>query len=121
MKYLIMIYLNPAAREMWQGFSDAERAEGYKLHAELRAELESSGELIMSEALVEWDQAKRVLVRDGITHTTDGPFAEVKEFLAGFYLVECPSLDRAVEIAAKLPEAPLGKVEVRQIAELPRS
>jgi hypothetical protein len=121
MKYLIMIYLNPAAREMWEGFSDAQRAEGYKMHAELRDELAASGELIMSEALVEWSEAKRVLVRDGLTHTTDGPFAEVKEFLAGFYLIECPSLDRAVEIAARLPEAPLGKVEVRQIQELPRS
>jgi hypothetical protein len=72
---------------------------------------------VLSEALVDWSQAKRVLVKEGRTQTTDGPFAEVKEFLAGFYLVDCVSLDRAVELAARMPESGLGMVEVRQVME----
>ena len=58
---------------------------------------------------------KRVTVRDGQAVTSDGPFAEVKEQLAGFYLVECESMERAVEIAAQIPEAEAGQIEVRPI------
>ena len=57
-------------------------------------------------------------VTEGGTLTTDGPFAEVKEYLVGFYLVECADLDRAVEIAAKVPEAFMGLVEVRPVVDL---
>ena len=57
-------------------------------------------------------------VEDGRTLTTDGPFPEMKELLAGFFLVECESMDRAVEIAAMIPEAPLGLVEVRPVMTL---
>ena len=57
-------------------------------------------------------------VADGATMTTDGPFAEVKEQLAGFYLLECDSQQRAVEIAAKVPEASFGVVEVRPLMDL---
>ncbi|HEV8558667.1 MAG TPA: YciI family protein [Actinophytocola sp.] len=117
MKYLIMIYLNPEARALWESFPESERAAGLTFHEELKAELAASGELVRSEALVDWSQAKRVLVHEGRTQTTDGPFAEVKEFLAGFYLVDCVSLDRAVEIAARMPESGLGTVEVRQVME----
>ncbi|MGH3764493.1 MAG: YciI family protein [Pseudonocardiaceae bacterium] len=62
--------------------------------------------------------AKRVTVRDGATITSDGPFAEVKEHLAGFYLVECESADRAVEIAARVPDAVWGLVEVRPVLDM---
>lgn len=118
MKYLILIYSNPASREIWEGFSDAEQAEGYAYYASLNDELADSGEMIVSEALADPSQALRVTVRDGRTITTDGPFAEVKEQLAGFYLVDCETTQRALEIAARIPEAALGLVEVRPVMDL---
>jgi hypothetical protein len=117
-KYLILIYSNPASREIWAGFSDDQRAEGYRYYAALTEELAASGELIVSEALADPSLATRVSVRDGQTLTSDGPFAEAKELLAGFFLLECESVERAVEVAARLPEAELGLVEVRPILSL---
>lgn len=112
MKYLILIYHNTESREIWNGLTDEQRAAGLKVYAELNADLHESGEMIVTEALAEQSQAKRVKVRDDKIMTTDGPFAEVKEFLAGFYLVECDTMDRAVEIAARIPEASFMHVEV---------
>jgi hypothetical protein len=114
-KYLILIYHNPQARQTWEGFSDAQRAEGLQLYAALNADLVASGELIVSEALADPSLARRVLVSDSGTTTTDGPFAEVKEHLAGFFLVECDGIERATAIAARVPEAALGLVEVRPV------
>ena len=118
MKYLVLIYSNPASREIWEGFSDDQRAEGYRYYAALTEELAASGELIVSEALADASLTRRVSVRDGQTLTSDGPFAEAKELLAGFFLLECEHIDRAVEIAARVPEAELGLVEVRPVLEL---
>jgi hypothetical protein len=117
-KYLILIYSNPASREIWEGFSDDQRGEGYRYYAALTEELAASGELIVSEALADPSLAKRVSVRDGQTLTSDGPFAEAKEVLGGFFLLDCESVERAVEIAARVPEAELGLVEVRPILSL---
>ena len=118
MKYLILIYSNPASREIWEGFSDDQRAEGYRYYAALTEELASSGELIVSEALADPSLTTRVSVRDGQTLTSDGPFAETKELLGGFFLLDCESVERAVEIAARVPEAELGLVEVRPVLSL---
>lgn len=118
MKYLILIYSNSASRAIWESFSDAQRAEGYEYYAKLGEDLASSGEMIVSEALADPSVAKRVAVTDGRTISTDGPFAEVKEHLAGFFLVECESVDRAVEVAARMPEAAFGLVEVRPVLTL---
>jgi hypothetical protein len=117
-KYLLMIYLNPKGREMWEALPEADRAEGMRAHAELNEELAASGELIVTEALADPSQATQVSVRDGRAVTADGPFAEVKEFLAGFYLIECDGVERAVELAARLPEAPVGHIEVRPVMDL---
>jgi hypothetical protein len=117
-KYLILIYSNPASREIWEGFSDDQRAEGYRYYAALTEELAAAGELIVSEALADPSLTTRVTVRDGQTLTSDGPFAETKELLGGFFLLECESHERAVEIAARVPEAELGLVEVRPVLEL---
>jgi hypothetical protein len=62
-----------------------------------------------------------VRVRDGKTITTDGPFAETKEILGGFYLLECRDLDEASELAARIPAATRGSIEIRPIWELPES
>ena len=118
MKYLILIYANPASRAVWEGLSEAQRAEGLKAYAALNEDLAASGEMVVAEALADPSLAKRVSVREGRTVTSDGPFAEAKEHLAGFFLVECESLDRAVEVAARVPEADLGLVEVRPVLDL---
>jgi hypothetical protein len=117
-KYLVLIYSNPESRQIWEGFSDDQRAEGYRYYAALTEELASSGELIVSEALADPSLTTRVSVRDGQTLTSDGPFAETKELLGGFFLLDCESGERAVEIAARVPEAELGLVEVRPVLEL---
>ncbi|MBN6040104.1 YciI family protein [Amycolatopsis sp. 195334CR] len=114
MKYLILIYSNPESRELWASFSAEQRSGGWEAYAQLNHELAASGELIVTEP-VEQGRATRVLAHDGKTTTTDGPFAEVKEQLAGFYLVECADERRAVEIAARVPEAAFGLVEVRPV------
>jgi hypothetical protein len=117
-KYLILIYSNPASREIWEGFSDDQRAEGYRYYAALTEELAAAGELIVSEALADPSLTTRVTVLDGQTLTSDGPFAETKELLGGFFLLECESHERAVEVAARVPEAELGLVEVRPVLGL---
>ena len=118
MKYLILIYSNPASREIWEGFSDDQRTEGFRYYAALNDELAASGELIVTEALADPSQTTRVSMRDGQVITSDGPYAESKELLAGFYLLDCESVDRALEIAARVPEAELGLVEVRPVRGL---
>jgi hypothetical protein len=117
-KYVILIWSNPTSRKLWESFSDDERADGYRYYAGIDEDLAASGELIVSEALADPSATTRVTVREGRTVTTDGPFAEAKELLAGFYLVDCERLERAVEIAARMPEAGLGLVEVRPVVDL---
>jgi hypothetical protein len=117
-KYLVLIYSNPASREIWESFSDEQQAEGFRYYNALAEELAASGELIVTEALADASLTKRVTVRDGQTLTSDGPFAEAKELLAGFFLLDCDSPERAIEIAARLPEASFGLIEVRPILQL---
>jgi len=105
MRFVILITANPAAREAWASLPDEERAAGMAAYAALDAELRASGELVVSEQLGDPSQAKRLSFQQGRPVVTDGPFAEAKEQLAGFYLVDCDSADRAAEIAALIPGA----------------
>ena len=115
MKYMILIHSNPASREAWERFSDTERDEGMGAYAALNEDLAESGELIVTEALADASTGKRITVKEGRMITSDGPFAEAKEQLAGFYLVDCESIDRAIEIAARIPGIPPLEVEVRPV------
>jgi hypothetical protein len=114
-KYLILIYHNERTLAAWAAMSPEQRAQGMAMHTAFRDELGNSGELVISERLADPATARVVAVRDGRTTATDGPFAEVKEHLAGFYLVECESVERAVELAARIPEASFKEVEVRPV------
>ena len=118
MKYLLLIYVNPESRKVWEALPEDQRAEGFRAHADLNEELAGSGELIVTEALADESLATRVSVREGERIASDGPFAEAKEFLAGIYLIECESRDRAVEVAARMPEASAGEIEVRPVMDL---
>jgi hypothetical protein len=77
------------------------------------------GVLRSGEALMPVATATTVRVRDGESLVTDGPFAETAEILGGFYILDCKDLDEALEMAAKIPDARNGSVEVRPIAEIP--
>ena len=77
-----------------------------------------SGELLGGDKLEGVETATSVRVRDGRTSTTDGPFAETKEVLGGYYVVDVKDLDRALELASQVPSARFGTVEVRPIAEM---
>lgn len=114
MKYMLMIYDNPGTREAFFG------EEGKTLMADMDAlmqEITASGELIGGEALADPSNTKTVRVRDGATVITDGPFAEAKEHLGGYLIVECESPERATEIAARWPNAKFCAMEVRPLME----
>jgi hypothetical protein len=117
-KYLVLIYSNPASRQAWENMAETDRAGGWEAYAALNAELEASGELIVTEALADPSQGRRLPVTEQLAGVTDGPFAEVKEHLAGFFLIECESMERALEVGAKVPEAAFGLVEVRPVMDL---
>jgi hypothetical protein len=116
-KYMILIQSNPHFNERWEKLSDTEREQFGKRHYALADELADSGELVIAEAMSDPSLGKRVTVRDGETMITDGPFAEAKEHLAGFYLVDCDTEERALAIAAQVPDAVWGLVEVRPVLE----
>jgi len=117
-RYLILIHSNPQSRQIFEGLSEQQRVAFGQAHFGLTDELADSGELVVSEGLPDPSTATRVSVRDGRIVTSDGPFAEVKEYLAGLYLVDCESLERAVQIAAKAPDAASGYVEVRPVYDM---
>jgi hypothetical protein len=118
MKYLILIYGNAESRAIWESFTDEQQAEGYEYYRGIAEELAASGELIVTEALADASETKRVTATEGGAVATDGPFAEAKELLAGFFLVECESAARAIDIAGRLPEAQFGLIEVRPVMDL---
>jgi hypothetical protein len=117
-KYMILIHSNPQFVERWQALPKEQRESfGYD-HRALGAELADNGELVVSEGLADPALAKRVTVAGDQTMITDGPFAEAKEHLAGFFLIDCEGEDRALAIAARVPDAVWGLVEVRPVLDL---
>ena len=114
MKYMLLIASDPTT---WTD----DPAENAKTHAEYGAFTQSiieSGEFLSGDALQGTDTATTVRVRNGKASTFDGPFAETKEHLGGYYLVDVKDLDRALELAAQIPHARIGGVEVRPVADM---
>ena len=118
MKYLILIQSNPRSLAAWEQMSDDGRMDFGRAHLRLSAEMAEAGVLVASEGLADPSLARWVSVRDGRTIASDGPFAESKEHLAGFYLVDCPGLDEAVAWAARMPDARNTEVEVRPVLDM---
>jgi hypothetical protein len=112
MQYMLLIYNDPHG---WESMSDAERGEVFNAYGTFTAELQASGKMVAGDALQATDTATSVRVRDGETLTTDGPFAETKEVLGGYYLVDVETLDEALDWAAKIPGAAHGTIEVRPV------
>lgn len=118
MKYIILIHSNEQSLKLWDTLTEQQQMDFGRGHLKLTEEIAEAGELVVSEGLADPALARWVSARDGETITSDGPFAEVKEHLAGFYLVECESLERAVEWAAKVPDALIREVEVRPVLDM---
>ncbi len=112
MKYALLIYTSEAEDAK---MSEAEQKANMDEYFAYTAELNAAGAQLGGEALMPTMTAKSVRVRDGNTVATDGPFAETKEQLGGFYLISAGSVEEAVNWAAKIPGARHGVVEVRQI------
>ena len=108
MKYACLVYLEPAKLHAVPDTECATCGEG----------LRQGGQLVAAEALQPTETAKTVRVRAGKTVITDGPFAETKELLAGFYLIEAGTFDEALQIAARIPPAREGSIEVRPVRQL---
>jgi hypothetical protein len=111
-QYLLLIYDQQA---LWEGFSPEERARYHAEYMELTQSIKASGHYRGGNALQPTMTATTVRARDGAVQLTDGPFAETKEQLGGYYLIEAKDLDEATKIAARIPSARLGSVEVRPV------
>jgi hypothetical protein len=114
MKFLIALHINPAVLD---ALTDEEKAALGGGHGQFIEGLQASGELITTQALADPSQSAVVSVRNGQPVVTDGPFLEAKEYLGGFYLIDCESRERAIELAAQIPDAAIPGlgVEVRQV------
>jgi hypothetical protein len=115
MKYLLLIYQNPAAREALPEPEQRALMEGAD---RIVGELVESGEFVGGEGLADPSTSRSVRVRDGVAAITDGPYAEAKEQIVGYCIVDCESMERAVEIATRWPDARLWGMEVRPILSL---
>lgn len=113
MKYMLLIYMDE------QILSEREREECYQESTALTHELAARGQYLAAAPLHPTSTATSVRVREGNRLVTDGPFAEVREQLGGYFLVDAKNLDEALEIAGRIPGARRGTVEVRPVIEVP--
>jgi hypothetical protein len=112
MKYAFTIYTDEAQRENATPEQMQQMSQAY---FELTQEMEQKGVLVAGDGLYPTSTATTVRVRDGERNVTDGPFAETKEQLGGFYVLDVKDLDEAIEWAAKIPTAQFGSVEIRPV------
>jgi hypothetical protein len=112
MQYMLLIYSPPSD---WQSLPAEQRQAVMEAYGSFTEELQTSGKLVAGDALQPVSTATSVRVRDGETLTTDGPFAETKEVLGGYYLIDVETLDEALEWGAKIPGAQFGTIEVRPV------
>jgi|SRR5213083_2570737 len=115
MRYLLLIYQDEVAHAQW---NEQQLGEEYEAYNALGTEFQKHAvEMQGGEALMPTNTATTVRVRDGKILTTDGPFAETKEQLGGYYQLVCKDLDEAIELAAKIPAVTNGSIEIRPIME----
>ena len=114
MQFLLIMHNNPA---VWDALTDSERDAVVTGHGRFIKTIQDSGELIVTQGLADPSNSAVVRVRNGVPAVTDGPYLEAKEFLGGYYLVDCASRERALELAALIPDAsvPGLAIEVRPV------
>jgi hypothetical protein len=115
MRYALLIY---ASEQDWAGQSEEQAQAQFQEYMSFTKDIVDRGIYQSGEALQPTATATTVRVRDGETLSTDGPFAETKEQLGGFYVVEAKDLDEAIEIAARIPDVRNGSIEVRPVMEI---
>jgi hypothetical protein len=115
MRYMLLIYSNPT---FWPSLSKDEADRLMNEYNVFSKDIIDSGEYIAGDPLTGVETATTVRIRDGKTNTTDGPFAETKEHLAGYYIIDVLDLDRALELAARIPDVASGSVEVRPVMDM---
>jgi len=113
MKYMLLIYLDE------QALSETEREACYVESTQLAHQIKSSGQYLAANPLHPTSMATSVRLRDGKRFVTDGPFAETREQLGGYFLIDAKDLDEAIGIAARVPMARKGTVEIRPVIEIP--
>jgi hypothetical protein len=114
MKYMLIMHTNPV---IWDSLSDEEKNGVMEGHGPFMETIKASGEMLGTAALPAPSESATIRVRGGVPVVTDGPYLEAKEYLAGFYLVECETKERAHELAAMIPDASIEglAVEVRPV------
>jgi hypothetical protein len=113
MKYMLLVYMNE------QAMNDAERQKCYADSTQLTRELHAKGQYVAAAPLHPVGTATSVRIREGKSLVTDGPFAETREQLGGFYIVDAKDLDEAIGIAKRIPPASKGTIEIRPVMEMP--
>ena len=113
MKYMLLIYMGENA------MNEVERQSCYEESTRLTHELKARGQYLGANPLQPVATATNLRIRDGKRLVTDGPFAETREQLGGYFLIDAKDLDEAISIAAKIPAARKGTVEIRPVVELP--
>ncbi len=113
MKYMLLVYMNE------QAMTDEERQHCYVESAELTQNLHANGQYLAAGPLHPVATATSVRVREGKRLVTDGPFAETREQLGGYYVIEAKDLDEAIGIAEKVPPVKYGTIEIRPVMEIP--
>jgi hypothetical protein len=114
MKYMLLIYDN---EQDWLNLSEEKQSEMYGAYMKFGAEIQASGNYIAGAQLHPIASATSVRIRDDKQLVVDGPFAETKEQLGGYYVIEAKDLDEATAIAARIPSATMGTVEIRPLVE----
>ncbi len=112
MQYLLLIY---EQETQWDAIPEAQKQQIYQRYGALSQDLKQSGKMLGGNQLQPIATATTVRIRNGKKLVTDGPFAETKEQLGGFYLVEAKDLDEALALAARIPSAETGSIEVRPL------
>jgi hypothetical protein len=112
MKYMLLVYGDEHALD------EAAREKCYQESGELVQEIQAKGQFLATAPLHPTSTATSVQVRNGKRLVTDGPFAETREQLGGYFLIDAPNLDEAIDIAGKIPGARWGTIEVRPVIEL---
>jgi hypothetical protein len=112
MKYMLLVYLDE------QALSETERQECYVKSAKLAQDLNDNGNYVSAGPLHPVATATSVRIREGKRLVTDGPFAETREQLGGYYLIEAKNLDEAITIAERIPVARVGTIEIRPVLEI---
>jgi hypothetical protein len=113
MRYMLMVYMDENA------MNDSERQQCYVDSAALTRDLHAKGQYVAAAPLHSVSKATSVRIRNGKSTVTDGPFAETREQLGGFYIIEAKNLDDAIAVATRIPPATKGTIEIRPVMEIP--